>query len=94
MLHSEDINYNVCTGGLIRGHAALKQQLMLECNSGFTIEEINIDQLDSEKNIAVEKGNWLIQTYNGEKLRGRYISEWHLIDDKWLIVSHIGCPGY
>ncbi|MGC9342396.1 MAG: helix-turn-helix domain-containing protein [Bacteroidales bacterium] len=94
LIHSENVNYNTCMGNVVHGYDELRTQLLSECNSGYQILEINVDQLDTEKKLAVEKGNWIIKFENGEKLRGRYISEWHLIGDKWLIVNHFGCPGY
>jgi transcriptional regulator with XRE-family HTH domain len=61
-----------------------------ESQSGlFRFVEISSSSIDVSGSIAVERGQWVIQSTSGGELSGEYLTEWRKIDKKWLIVNDI-----
>lgn len=52
-------------------------------------EEFSILSINVGGSVAVEKGRWVVSLSSGGKLTGEYLTEWHKIDKKWLIVNDI-----
>jgi hypothetical protein len=55
----------------------------------YKFSELSITSVSVSDTIAVEKGRWEITFGSGEKIRGEYLSEWHLTGKKWLIVNEL-----
>lgn len=55
----------------------------------FKFKEFSIISINVDGSIAVEKGRWVVSVPSGGELKGEYLTEWHRIDKKWLIVNDI-----
>lgn len=51
------------------------------------VVKITTTNLSLQKSLAVEKGTWEIQIESGKKIKGEYITEWQLVNKKWLIAN-------
>ncbi|NJO69205.1 MAG: nuclear transport factor 2 family protein [Bacteroidetes bacterium] len=63
-----------------------------EMAQGHKVVELNCETVHSAGNIAIERGNWLVKLNSGDYIKGKYLTEWHLIKGKWLMVNDIGAP--
>ena len=70
------------------GHAFIRQYYE-ESSKHFRFEELNVVTVSVSKSIAVEKGRWTIRTDAGATMKGEYLTEWHKMGKKWLIVNDI-----
>lgn len=93
LIYSDNIFYNICSGNIAEGQNELRKQIMNEMNSSFKIISIEVNNLNYSKNVAVERGSWILKFDQGVTMTGNYLSEWNLIDGQWLIVNHMSCPG-
>ncbi len=66
-------------------HNHLKETLKLE----YKFVSLNSISINSNKKIAVDRGEWIIRFENGTEVKGAYLTEWAYIDRKWLIVNDI-----
>jgi ketosteroid isomerase-like protein len=55
----------------------------------YKFKELEVLSVNVDKNLAVEKGRWVVELENGGEIEGEYLTEWHRKGNKWLIVNDI-----
>ena len=70
------------------GKAFIRDYYKSESNR-YKFTELKTISISVSDSIAVEKGRWVISFNSGKVLEGEYLSEWHLSNEKWLMVNDI-----
>jgi transcriptional regulator with XRE-family HTH domain len=83
-MYSDD----ACLVALGCGKDAIRAYFNSQVNS-FKFKEMNVISVNVSKNIAVEKGRWVVEIGSGVEVEGEYLTEWHRKGKKWLIVNDI-----
>ena len=81
-LYAED----ACLGGRGCGKDFIREYYKVETKQ-YTVLELTTSEITTKDNVAFETGRWRIQLSSGEFLSGRYSSEWHLQNKKWVIAK-------
>ncbi len=58
----------------------------------YAFTQLTTTDVTVDKKVAVEKGTWLIELPNGQKVSGAYMTEWRLTNKKWLIANDLATP--
>lgn len=53
----------------------------------YKVVEITTTHISLKAPVAVEKGTWKVQLNTGEIILGEYLTEWELVNKKWLIAN-------
>ena len=93
-LYSSDACLLVNGAPNIYGWEGIKSNFISEMSKGYKMMEINMETFDYADSIAIERGNWLIKFVNGGVMKGKYLTEWKLINGKWVTVNDMGSPEY
>lgn len=76
-----------CLVSLGCGRAFIKDYY--EKSNIYKFREVKAKEVKVDGDIAKETGYWAITTDSGKEVRGNYYSEWHFVNNKWLITSDV-----
>lgn len=79
---------NACVLGVGCGLSSIRDFYQSQMNL-YYFEELKISSVSISKSIVVEKGSWTVNLHSGGKLSGEYLTEWHRMDRRWLILTDI-----
>ena len=71
------------------GKEMIRKQLLETMELEYKFVSLKSTSINSNKKIAVDRGEWIIRFENGQEVKGTYLTEWAYINRKWLIVNDI-----
>lgn len=63
-------------------------------SSNYKFKVCTVDDVSISNSMAVSKGKWTISLPDGEEVKGEYINEWRLVDNKWMVIKEMASPTH
>lgn len=63
-------------------------------SSNYKFKTATVDDVTLSNSMTVAKGKWTISLPGGEELRGEYITEWRLVNKKWMVIKEMASPTH